>query len=243
MVIGRRSGGRWSAVGGRWSEGHAFLIADATGCGKGREGVGVALNNMAKDAVEICFYFSTAQLFPDLKRDVRDLGCKLPVIDIRDTKTLPKKGIVFVPYSIATKKQKNAPTVLDRIVKAHKGTSEVGWARPGGAGAAADPINEHAGEFREAPSKRSVQCGAALGSLCVYLHALPQAILDGIDFACHTHAPLTPASSIRLLQLVACRFGPSRAGRGGSHHHAPPCAVQCRPALRRSNAHQLARTR
>ena len=103
-------------------QGHAFLIADATGCGKGREGVAVALNNMAKDAVDVCFYFSTAQLFTDLKRDVRDLGCKLPVIDIRDTKTLPKKGIVFVPYSIASKKQKNAPTVLERIVKAHKGT-------------------------------------------------------------------------------------------------------------------------
>ena len=29
---------------------------------------------------------------------------------------------MFVPYSVASKKQKNAPTVLERIVKAHKGT-------------------------------------------------------------------------------------------------------------------------
>ena len=69
----------------------------------------------------------------------------------------------------------------------------------GGEGAAADPINEHAGEVDKAASERSVQCGAALGSLCVDLNALPQAILDGIDFACHTHAPLTHASSTHRL--------------------------------------------
>ena len=104
----------------RHERGYAFVIADGTGCGKGREGVGIVLNAMLKDNCCRAIYFSVKATLESLQRDVDDLHPLSDIIkppsrggmfsllylprngvhDVRECKaTLPDKGIIFVPYT------------------------------------------------------------------------------------------------------------------------------------------------
>ena len=108
-------------------KGRAFVIADGTGCGKGREGVGIVLNTMLKDGCGRALYFSVAPTLQNLQTDVADVfglvedvaSAAATVYDVRNCKhALPDQGIVFVPYTQVAKRDNGAGgnKTLDRLL-------------------------------------------------------------------------------------------------------------------------------
>jgi hypothetical protein len=79
----------------------AFLIADGTGAGKGREAVAVIMNSFLLDGDKKprALFVSVANVFSDLERDCLALGFDRDLVDARSGAKMPKTGIVFVPYS------------------------------------------------------------------------------------------------------------------------------------------------
>ena len=98
-------------------DGESVIVADSTGCGKGREGVAITANNLKLDKSKLALYFSSANLCYDLTRDVKDLGLKLSVYDARKlVGRLPKSGILFVPYTFAVGRGDKS-NFLDKLLR------------------------------------------------------------------------------------------------------------------------------
>jgi hypothetical protein len=58
----------------RHIRGSAFLVADSTGCGKGRTAMAVWLNSAALGGSKRCLYVTATHLFPDTERDTNALA-------------------------------------------------------------------------------------------------------------------------------------------------------------------------
>ena len=90
----------------------AFLVGDSTGLGKGRTGVGALWNGFLLDSADKvgrrAVYFSTAQVLETLQRDVSDFGIDVAVVDLRNSRSLPRDRdvILFVSYLSLTNKAK-----------------------------------------------------------------------------------------------------------------------------------------
>lgn len=99
-----------------------FIVSDGTGCGKGREGAGIAFNGMKLDEMPLAIFCSGAQLCDALRRDVKDLKLGVRVHDARDLNgKLPSSGILFLPYTYASG-VKGRASLLDAIVKKYANT-------------------------------------------------------------------------------------------------------------------------
>ena len=88
------------------NDGFGFILADATGCGKGRTAMASALNHCLATECRLVIYVSVTNVFPDVSRDYevfrdRFKRLKMSLKHVRDG--VPSKGVVFVPYSFLRK--------------------------------------------------------------------------------------------------------------------------------------------
>ena len=58
-----------------------FFLGDGAGVGKGRQLAGIVLDQLARGRAKHVWFSSSADLRTDAERDLRDLGCHVPVHD------------------------------------------------------------------------------------------------------------------------------------------------------------------
>ena len=117
-IIPRVSAGQLDAVAlaaKAHAGGSAFVLADATGCGKGRTAMASALNHCIASGARLVLYVSVTNVWPDVTRDYdvfKDLFKKLGM-NLRHVRDgFMKKGVLFVPYSYL--KSSNQKDLLKR---------------------------------------------------------------------------------------------------------------------------------
>jgi hypothetical protein len=58
-----------------------FFLGDGAGVGKGRQISGIILDNFARGRTKNVWFSTSTDLAKDAERDLRDLGCYVPIID------------------------------------------------------------------------------------------------------------------------------------------------------------------
>eukprot|EP00667_Euglena_gracilis_P001088 EG_transcript_1088 len=89
-----------------------FFLGDQTGVGKGRQVAGIVFDNAARGRLRHLWFSTSADLRLDAERDLRDIGCHLPVINgckqlDQERKGLGltsavREGVLFCTYSTLT---------------------------------------------------------------------------------------------------------------------------------------------
>lgn len=105
-------------------KGLALLIGDGTGVGKGRTLAGIMRNHNSfyPESRKYVIVTASSHLQADFRRDLTDIGCKLPLRSLGDNwksvgeKISMKSGILFVTYKLLARK--NSPrSRVDQIIE------------------------------------------------------------------------------------------------------------------------------
>jgi C-terminal domain on Strawberry notch homologue/P-loop containing NTP hydrolase pore-1/UBA/TS-N domain len=96
-----------------------FFIGDGAGTGKGRQIASVILDSYIRGRVKSVWVSTSTDLYADATRDLRDLGCQIPVHNnlqsLDKANVTPQEGVLFVTYSTLTSSMKGR-TRLSQLI-------------------------------------------------------------------------------------------------------------------------------
>jgi hypothetical protein len=88
-----------------------FFIGDGAGTGKGRQISSIILDSYIRQRVKSVWVSTSTDLYADATRDLRDLGCQIPVHNnlqsLDKAIVTPQEGVLFCTYSTLTSKTKD----------------------------------------------------------------------------------------------------------------------------------------
>uniref|UniRef100_A0A1D2AC25 UBA domain-containing protein n=2 Tax=Auxenochlorella protothecoides TaxID=3075 RepID=A0A1D2AC25_AUXPR len=101
-------------------ERQGFFLGDGAGVGKGRQISAIILDNYARGRGKHVWLSTSTDLYQDAVRDLKDLGCHIPVIQnvqaLDKATNTPREGVMFMTYSTLTSSIKGR-TRLQQVVQ------------------------------------------------------------------------------------------------------------------------------